>query len=200
MMGEKGRVKMNAMRGEGGVGVRDECRLQKGCYVSNSAPDISQAIFFFFSWHASAHLIEEFGGKTVCSHVFPLLSICAFCMCVSPFLPEGETIFWMSRVLINGCQQSPCQSGRSFCATEGVCVCNRDGHTDRKMLAACLSLLVASVISTRSLLHRSTCEIAWHLDDLTKHYRERRLNTHAIHSEIANKRTKNTITVGSNCF
>lgn len=93
-----------------------------------------------------------------------LLSNCPpFLFCLPCFLPEGGTIFWMSRMLINGCQHPPCQSGRSLCATEGVCIWNRDRHTDRKMLAPCLSLLVASVVSARSILHRSTCEKVWHL-------------------------------------
>lgn len=55
------------------------------------------------------------------------------------FCQKEGTIFWMSRALINGCQQPPCQSGRSLCATEGVCVfvTETETQTERCWLPVC---------------------------------------------------------------
>lgn len=97
-----------------------------------------------------------------------LLSICPL-VCLICFLPDGETIFWMSPVLINGCQRPPCSADP--CSEWQIILCHResvrareiDREGEREMLAATLSLLVASVIAAVNHLHRSTSETVWHL-------------------------------------
>lgn len=130
---------------------------------------------------ASVHLIEEVGKRSptvfpLCSPFLPLffppssLSICPL-VCLICSLPEGGTIFWMSPMLINWCQRPPCRA--YSCSEWQIILCHgesvweeeesRGEEGEREMLAACPSLLVASVIATASHLHRSTSEKVWHL-------------------------------------
>lgn len=97
--------------------------------------------------------------------LFPSLLSFVLFFCLICFLPEGETIFWISPALINGCQQLPCSA--ESCSEWQIILCHtereRQKEREREMLAACLSLLVASVIATASHLHRSTSEKVCHL-------------------------------------
>lgn len=54
-----------------------------------------------------------------------LLSICPL-VCLICFLPEGETIFWMSPVLINGCQRPPCSA--DSCSEWQIILCHRESQ------------------------------------------------------------------------
>lgn len=144
-------------------------------------------LFFFFTrgFHFNSECIcsPDWRGwqkKSYCfSSLFPFsplvfppssLSICPLvCLICSP--PEGGTIFWMSPMLINWCQRPPCRA--YSCSEWQIILCHgesvweeeesRGEEGEREMLAACPSLLVASVIATASHLHRSTSEKVWHL-------------------------------------
>lgn len=107
----------------------------------------------------------------LCSLFLPfpsLLSICPL-VCLICFLPEGETIFWMSPALINWCQRPPCSAYSCsewqiiLCHRESVREAGREREGGREMLAVCLSSLVASAIAAASHLHRSTSGKVWRL-------------------------------------